>query len=169
MTEQRLAGRMIIECYEQETERYGGSAAIEYAERVFAADSRLTLALLPKDPDDRIAAAAQIAATITRIVADGEPTALARRHLQRAGRHTMNRLRPLVRSADNSGDQRPGGNELFSALRERLTAYRDALPAHLRANCASSLIHMHANRLLPSADDEPLIRALAADLVARTP
>ena len=78
-------------------------------------------------------------------------------------------LRPPVRAADTDDDQRPGGSELLLALHDRLTAYRDVLPAHLRATCASSLIHMHANRALPSADDEPLIRALAADLVAPPP
>jgi lantibiotic biosynthesis protein len=166
MSEQRLAGRMIVECYDQEIERYGGPGAIEYAEAVFAADSRLVLDLLPGDADDRIAAATQVAATIARVVADADPAALAGRHLDRVGRQTMNRLRPRVRAADIDNHQ-PGGHELFAALRERLTAYRATLPDHRYADCASSLIHMHANRCLPSGDNEPLVRALAADLLAR--
>jgi thiopeptide-type bacteriocin biosynthesis protein len=166
MSGQWLAGRMTVECYEQEIERYGGPAAIELAEAVFAADSRLVLDLLPGDSDDRITAAAQVAATIARAVADANPAALAGRHLDLTGRQTMNRLRPRVRAADTD-DSEPGGSELFAVLSRRLTAYRDALPEHRRADCASSLIHMHANRCLSSGDDEPIMRALAADLLAR--
>lgn len=169
MTTQRLIGRVIIESYEQETERYGGPDAIEHAERVFAADSRLVLALLPEPADHRITAAAHIAAVITRTVADGDPAALAGGHLDRTGRHTMDRLRPLVRAADTAVAEKPGGRDLFAALHTSLTAYRAALPADLLAACASSLIHMHANRVLVAAEDEPLIRALARDLIGRRP
>ncbi|HEX5113642.1 MAG TPA: lantibiotic dehydratase [Pseudonocardiaceae bacterium] len=168
MSTQRLAGRIIVESYEQETERYGGPGAIEYAEHVFAADSQLVLALLPETADHRIAATAHIAATVARTVADGDRAALAGHHLDRTAHQTMNRLRPGVRAADTTGVG-PGDGELFAALHNSLAAYRDALPAHLRTTCASSLIHMHANRARPTAADEPLIRALAADLIARTP
>jgi thiopeptide-type bacteriocin biosynthesis protein len=170
MNAQRLAGRMIIESYEQETERYGGPGAIEHAEHVFAADSQLVLALLPETADHRIAAAAHTAATITRIVADGDRAALDGHHLDRTARQTMNRLRPGVRAADATPTGTgPNDGELVAALHERLTAYHDTLPAHLRTTCASSLIHMHANRALPVAADERLIRGLAADLIARMP
>lgn len=169
MSAERLAGRMIVESYEQETERYGGPTAIEHAERAFAADSQLVLTLLSETADHRITAAAHIAATIARIVADGDRTALAGHHLDRTARQTMNRLRPNVRAADASPTEAEPYAQAFAALRERLGTYRDALPVHLRANCASSLIHMHANRALHERTDEPLIRALAVDLIARMP
>ncbi|MBR7833494.1 hypothetical protein KDL01_09470 [Actinospica durhamensis] len=106
---------------------------------------------------------------IVRTVAERDLSALAGRQLQRSARQTMNRLRPRVRTADAAMEAlRPGGEELFAALRDQLSVYRNAVPAHLRTSCASSLIHMHANRVLPSGDDEPLMRALAADLIART-
>lgn len=169
LNDQRLAGRLIVESYEQEIERYGGPRAIELVEKVFAADSCLVLNLLSEEPDGRMVAAAQVAALIVRTVAENDLSALAGRQLQRSGRQTMNRLRPIVRSADAALEElRPGSNELFAALRHRLVSYRDAVPARLRASCASSLIHMHANRALSSGDDEPLMRALAADLIALT-
>jgi thiopeptide-type bacteriocin biosynthesis protein len=169
MTDRRLAGRMTVECYDQEIERYGGPGAIKRAEDVFAADSRIAIALLSEDAEGRIAAAAQVAATIARTVAGSDLSALDGRHLDRAARQTMNRLRPLVRTADDVDDEeKPGGKELYAALCERLDAYRDAVPVLLRATCASSLIHMHANRTLSPPDNEPLMRALAADLIART-
>ncbi len=168
MSNQRLAGRMVVECYEQEIERYGGPSAIERAEKVFAIDSQLAVTLLRDGRDDRITAAAQVAATIARIVADTDLSALAGRHLDHTARQTMNRLRPRVRAqATNCDDRKPGGAEFYSALRESLIGYRSELPKDLLASCASSLIHMHANRTLASSDDEPLIRALAADLVSR--
>jgi lantibiotic biosynthesis protein len=46
-----------------------------------------------------------------------------------------------------------------------LAAYRAVLPERMRASCASSVIHMHVNRLLGQADLEPLVRALAGDLL----
>jgi thiopeptide-type bacteriocin biosynthesis protein len=168
MYEQHLAGRMLIESYEQEIERYGGPPAIEYAERVFAADSQIVLALLLKTIDQRIAAAAHTAATIAHTVAGGDRAALAGRQLDRNARQTMNRLRAAVRAANlASAGPPPGGEEMFGALHEGLTTYRNTVPAHLRNSCASSLIHMHANRAMPATEDEPLIRALAADLIAR--
>ena len=82
----------------------------------------------------------------------------------------MARLRPYTRAAEPTDPgHSPDGPRLLATLRESLADYRDVLPAPRRADCASSLIHMHANRLLPSADDEPLVRALAADLIARQP
>ncbi|HEX5405029.1 MAG TPA: lantibiotic dehydratase [Pseudonocardiaceae bacterium] len=168
MTTQRLIGRMVVESYEQETERYGGPDAIERAERVFAADSRLVLALLPEPADRRITTAAHIAAVITRTIAGGDRAALTGGHLDRIGRHTMDRLRPVARAADTAADK-PGDRDLFAALHASLIVYRAALPAHLRAACASSLIHMHANRALVAAEDEALVRALARDLIGRAP
>ena len=46
-----------------------------------------------------------------------------------------------------------------------LAPARWVLPAR-RPSCASSLIHMHTNRILGGTSTEPLVRALAADLLA---
>ncbi|WP_454857614.1 lantibiotic dehydratase C-terminal domain-containing protein [Promicromonospora soli] len=61
-----------------------------------------------------------------------------------------------------------------SAARERwdrrsgaLAVYRDAVPANRRAECASSMIHMHANRVGLDRDQEHVARALAAELLAQ--
>ncbi|MGH2894604.1 MAG: hypothetical protein ACRDPM_15280, partial [Solirubrobacteraceae bacterium] len=48
-----------------------------------------------------------------------------------------------------------------------LVGYRERLRDSRRADCASSLIHMHANRLLGDLDSERIARALAADFLAR--
>jgi hypothetical protein len=49
-----------------------------------------------------------------------------------------------------------------------LVTYREALSDDAqRARCASSLIHMSANRLLGNLGDEKVARALAADIIAR--
>ncbi|MFF4990609.1 lantibiotic dehydratase [Streptosporangium saharense] len=169
MSDANLAGRMVVECYDQEIERYGGTGAIEHAEHVFAVDSRLVLALLDQEADGRIIASALVAAAITQTVADGDLSALTGRRLDRDARQKVNGLRATVRAADGDvPDLGPDGKEPLADLLGRLTAYRDALPPHRRADCASSLIHMHANRALPASGDEPLMRALGADLIART-
>ena len=166
--EQRLIGRMVVECYEQEIERYGGTEATVLAEQVFAADSDLVVSLLGENEDDRVAVAARVAATIARTVAGADLAALDGRHLDRAARQTMNRLRPRARACESHHDAlRPEHLRLLATLEERLTAYCVAVPTHLRVRCASSLIHMHANRALPLKYDEPILRALAADLLSR--
>jgi hypothetical protein len=50
----------------------------------------------------------------------------------------------------------------------RLVTYREVLgDGAQQARCASSLIHMSANRVLGNLADEKVARALAADIVAR--
>nr|MDT0665714.1 hypothetical protein [Micromonospora sp. DSM 115978] len=48
-----------------------------------------------------------------------------------------------------------------------LRAYHDRLPTERRADCASSVIHMHANRLLGDTAQERIARVLATTLLAR--
>jgi thiopeptide-type bacteriocin biosynthesis protein len=165
MTRRRLSGGLTIEPYDQEIERYGGTSAIRNAENVFAADSQLALALLTGDDDQRLTAAALTAATIARIVAPNDLSTLHGRHVDRATRQRLSRLRPHVRAAGSRPPNLP--REPWVGLLDTLAAYRDILAPARRASCASSLIHMHANRVLTTADDEPLMRALAADLLSR--
>lgn len=163
---ERLAGGLTIESYDQEIERYGGVGAIEAAEEAFYRDAELVLATLAvqPDPETRLVAAATSAAAIARTVAHGDPTALTPYRLERADRRTCARLRPLARAADDAAIHHP---DLWHARHQALTAYRDTLPASRRADCASSLIHMHANRLLGDNHAERITRALAKDLIAR--
>jgi lantibiotic biosynthesis protein len=167
---QRLASGLAIEPYEQETERYGGREAAAAAERVFDADSRLVLAVLAASPgtDRRLTLAAISAAAIVRIVADGNPAALAGRQVDRSAHRRLHALRPLTRTAADTGSAvTPSARPEWASRDSALADYRDTLPKTRRADCASSLIHMHANRLLGDRDSERLARALAADLLAR--
>lgn len=173
MIRQRLSGGFTVEPYDQEIERYGGPDAIHAAEDVFAADSHLVLKALAAttDPDQRLVIAALSAATIARTVADGDPTALHGRHLDRATRQRMLTLRLQVRSTRSQNGTNSSIPSLtdpaWIARQDALTSYRNTLkPAH-RPSCASALIHMHANRLLGGVDTERMARALAADLLAR--
>ncbi len=168
----RLASGLAVEPYEQEIERYGSSPdAMDAAEHVFAADSRLVLATLNATPDldQRTITAALSAATITRTLANGDRKALAGHHVDRDTRRKMADLRPLTRAAATltpSGPATtPSTGQAWAAREQALTAYRSVLRPDQLISCASSLIHMHVNRMLGAAVPEPLIRALAVDLL----
>lgn len=169
----RLASGLSAEPYDQETERYGGtSAAMTAAERVFAADSRLVLAVLAatRDADERIILAALSAATITRALNAGE-SALHGRHVDRAARHKLDGMRTRARAAaasSHAGLAVSPASQEWAGRDTALTAYHAVVPGERKAQCASSLIHMHVNRLLGRSSLEPLVRALAADLLFST-
>lgn len=174
---QQLSGGFSVEPYDQEIERYGGpDMPIRLAEHFFAADSRLALDVLTatSDPDQRLAAAAVSAAAIAATIADGAPDALGHHRLDRVARRRFEALRPRVRAAGPLRDPatRPDSitaglsAEAWTARQEALTAYRNVVKPDWRAECGSSLIHMHANRLLGDASLETVARALAADLLA---
>jgi thiopeptide-type bacteriocin biosynthesis protein len=165
----RLASGLSAEPYEQEIERYGGSRrAMTAAEHVFIADSGVALAVLTADASQRIVIAALSAATIARTVADGDRAALVGHHLDRGARCRLVELRPRTRAAARnqvSGLLTPPADKAWTARDAALAAYRNTLHPARRASCASSLIHLHANRLLGGTPLEPLARALAADLL----
>lgn len=167
----RLATGLVIEPYDRETERYGGGQAISLAEAVFGADSRLALAALAHVPDDdtRIIIAALSAAAIARTLGDGARSALDAGGLDRPGRRRAAGLRPLARKAADAGPAAlvPPLPDEWADRDSALRAYRSALNEARRPDCASSLIHMHANRLLGDTGSERLARALAADILAR--
>ncbi|MFC4016069.1 lantibiotic dehydratase [Nonomuraea purpurea] len=160
----RLASGLAVEPYEQEVERYGGSPeAMAAAEEVFAADSRLVLATVTATPhpDQRTVVAALSAAAIARILADGDRRALAGHHVDRDARRKMAELRPLTRAAAAL----PSTSPAWAARDKALVTYRDMLDPEQRISCASSVVHMHVNRILGAAIPEPLVRALAVDLL----
>ena len=174
---QRLASGFSIEPYDQEIERYGGASSITAAERVLAADSRLSLVLLTMtgDPDQRLAAAALSAAAIAVAVSgSGDRAALDRHPLDRAARQRFQAVRPRVRAAGRARDLSALPDGILSgaaagawaARHETLTDYRATLKPGQRAGCAAALAHMHANRLLGDAEAEHIATALAADLLA---
>lgn len=172
MTRQRLSGGFTVEPYDQEIERYGGPDAIHAAEQVFAADSHLVLKALAAttDSEQRLVIAALSAATIAGTVADGDPAALRGHHLDRAARQRVATLRPQVRSTrswDDTNSPIPSLTDpAWTARQDALVSYRETLKPTQRPACASALIHLHANRLLGSADTERMARALATDLLA---
>jgi hypothetical protein len=89
--------------------------------------------------------------------------------LDRPARRRATRLRPLARDAADSGPGTliPGVEAAWHDRDVALKAYRDAVLEERRPDCASSVIHMHCNRLLGDLDSERLARALAVDLLAR--
>jgi lantibiotic biosynthesis protein len=173
---QQLCQGFSVEPYDQEIERYGGLGAISAAEHVFAADSQLALAIMraTSDPSQRTVAAALSAVSTALTIAAADPAAaIGRPCLDRAARTRYELLRPQARSAwplPSLGMPIIGAaDSAWHSWLKSLAAYRDALNDARRASCASSLIHMSANRLLGSLSDERLARALARDIIARIP
>jgi hypothetical protein len=88
-------GALHLEPYEEEIERYGGPQAITTVEKLFCADSRLALAVLPLTEDARLVIASVGAAEIARTLAPGQPhSALNPGHLTRDQRRHRDALRP---------------------------------------------------------------------------
>ncbi|WP_460707644.1 lantibiotic dehydratase [Myceligenerans halotolerans] len=165
---QGAVGPVVVEPYEPEIDRYGGPDAIMWVEHVFHADSTLVPAVLATRPgqDGRLMLIALSAVEIAQTVADGDPAALSGPRLDKPARRRVNALR-------TSTPQRPSelldgaASDAWARRGGALTVYRTAVPASRRADCASSLIHMHANRMGASRDDERLARALAVQILAK--
>jgi hypothetical protein len=116
--QEQLCGGFSVESYDQEIECYGGTQAISAAEDVFAADSRLALAILraAPDPDQRMIAAAHCAATAALAVVPADPSeAIGRPRLDRAARHRYDPAAPAGagrlavtsgRAGDDAGSSR---------------------------------------------------------------
>jgi len=155
---QRLSSGFCIEPYEQETERYGGTAAITAAERFFEADSRLALDILSqtREEDAKLAVAAAATTVIARRAGTGT---VHGGHLDRAGHRHADALRMTIRAARDQPFP-PGWTSALDGL-------ASVLPGGRADSIASDLIHLHCNRLVPARED--LVRALAADLLAHRP
>lgn len=171
MIRQRLSGGFTVEPYDQEIERYGGPAAIGAAEHVFAADSSLALAILASvsDNDQRLIIAALSAAAIARPMTKAYQAALDGRHVDRTARRHLLDLRPQLRATRGqviTGPDLDAIRPAWNARHDALASYRELLDPARRADCTSSLIHIHLNRLLGDMRSERMVRALAADLLA---
>ncbi|MEV0952662.1 lantibiotic dehydratase [Promicromonospora sp. NPDC050249] len=163
-----LVGSLVIEAYEPEIDRYGGPDAIDAAERVFDADSDLIVSLLADVPDEeaRLLLAALSAIELARRLADDGATAVGRPRLDRAQRRRVNELRAAAPD-DPAALLNSASRERWDRRTRALTAYRLVVPEVRRIDCASSVIHMHANRLGLDRDQEHVARALAAELLVR--
>ncbi|MGH3801218.1 MAG: thiopeptide-type bacteriocin biosynthesis protein, partial [Pseudonocardiaceae bacterium] len=174
MIRQRLSGGFTVEPYDQEIERYGGPAAIGAAEHVFTTDSALALAILASisDHDQQLIIATLSAAAIAGPMTDAYHAALDGRHLDRTARRHLMNLRPQARAARGhviTGPDPDAIRPAWNARHDTLATYRELLNPTRRADCTSSLIHLHLNRLLGDMRSERMVRALATDLLATPP
>lgn len=163
-----LVGYLVIEAYEPEIDRYGGPGAIAAAEHVFDADSDLIVSLLADAPDEeaRLLLSALSAIELARRLTDDAATAIGRPRLDRAQRRRVNELRAAA-PHDPDALLNSAALKTWDRRTRALTAYRLVVPEARRADCASSVIHMHANRLGLDRDQEHVARALAAEFLAR--
>lgn len=166
LMDQSLIGTLALEPYVPEIDRYGGCAAIEAAEQVFHADGEFVLAYLAaaRDQDDRLVRIALSAVEIARLVADGDLDTLGHPRLEKAARRRVNALRTV---AAHRPACLPDPTQAWDRRAASLVAYRSTVPVSRRADCASSLIHMHANRMGADRAEERIARALAVQLLAK--
>lgn len=161
LAEQRLSdGLLHIEPYVRETQRYGGTDAIDHAEAFFAADSAFAQAALHLSDSERHVLAAHSAAAI----AAASPPAARGGPLTPDERQRRDELRPLTRA-------RPTPAAPDTLAQDRQQALSALLP-HLTGpgghRTVSDLIHLHCNRLLGTdAGAERIVRSLAVDLLHR--
>ncbi|MGW7489599.1 lantibiotic dehydratase [Streptomyces sp. NPDC054786] len=174
-----LLGKVVLDTYEPEVERYGGPAAIGHAERFFHSDSESAVTLLAGAPDrlgdPTLPAALGILDILTHL---GDPDQalgwLSRPSvLERRGDVPRSRKQALAALLDPHGRPRPpaaadGWGAGWSTRGPALTGLREALSAagtdpDRTGRIALSLTHMHCNRLLgPRPEQE-----LAAHVTAR--
>ncbi|GGW97021.1 lantibiotic dehydratase [Streptomyces noursei] len=173
-----VLGKVVLDTYEPEVERYGGPAALTHAERFFHADSEAVVALLagsaarPDDPTPK--AAPGILDIVTRLGSPDEalgwlssPAVLARR-----GDIPRERKQAVAALLDSRARPRPpaatdGGDAGWSARAAALSDLREALSAGApdpgrRARIALSLTHMHVNRLLGPGPEQELTAQVTA-------
>ncbi|MFE1172215.1 lantibiotic dehydratase [Streptomyces sp. NPDC058773] len=179
LTEAGLLGKMVLDTYEPEIERYGGPGALGPAERVFHTDSESVITLLAMAPDQLgdpvLPAALGVLDILTRLGSPdealdwlGSPSVLERRgEVPRVRKQEVAALldaqarpRPPA-AADGWGVGWSTRGPALAGLREVLTAA--ATDPDRTARIALSLAHMHCNRLLgPHREQE-----LAAHVTAR--
>lgn len=166
LADQQLSdGLLHVEPYLRETQRYGGTSAIEYAEQVFAVDSARALEALHLDEIGRLVLAAR---TIQTIATNLSP-AMAHQAARGAALTAPERRR---RDEARGLTGKPSQAELLAtsdrAHRDALGGLAAALAPDVSAAVASDVIHMHCNRLLGlDAGAECIARSLAVDLLHR--
>ncbi|MFF7654279.1 lantibiotic dehydratase [Streptomyces sp. NPDC007983] len=175
-----LAGRLVLDTYEPEVERYGGPAAIGHAERAFHTDSAAVLQQLTASPgggtEPVVAAGLGILAALTPFgttdevlgwLSDASVLNL-RGEVSRARKRTV---ADLLDAHGRPAPPDPLAGERWAARDTALGRLRAALPEAEgpdgRAAVALSLAHMHCNRLLgPHRDEELLAHATAREGLA---
>ncbi|WP_435281804.1 lantibiotic dehydratase [Streptomyces koelreuteriae] len=164
---QRLVGRLVLDTYDPETERYGGTArTMEAAERVFHADSAAALAQLrlldhARPPAAPLSLTAAGRAQLAWHLVPGTPAERARRLLAIAPRDEHHRSfrdhrAEALRLVDPFGD--------FAALREQAWAAPLLAAWQTRAAAADSLRRCLAE-MPADADAEPDTDAVLASLL----
>lgn len=181
-----LAGRLVLDTYDPEIERYGGSAAQAHVERLFHTDSAVVthqLALSEQDltgvPDRTTLAALGILDILTRLATENEALGLLGSDtvLARRGEVPRDHKDALAALLDPGGRPRPPGAsadltarwaDRAAALAELQQALATTAPGTAsRAQIALSLAHMHCNRLLGiRQDEEVLAHATAREALA---
>jgi len=176
-----MAGRMTLDAYDPEVERYGGIEAMAAAERVFAADSETALVQLRLRqygldlPADLLAAANYV--DLLRGLGDpdwrdwllDQPRDEHHRSFQAMRRQAVRLIDPVGDWADLSATD--GGQRVLAAWRRRrpaVAAYGQVvqrLDPAARETVLAALLHMHHNRLVgidPPAEARSLAVARGA-------
>ncbi len=166
-----LASRLALDEYQPELERYGGPAAIEAAERVFAADSAAVLAQLQLRRAGRLDIPLELLAAANYVdllgafdPPDGAGWLLASVPPQEHRAAFRALRRDAVRLIDPAADwvglaAEPGGAGVLTAWRQRAAAVRayGVLTRKLAAagelsvridTLVGAVLHMHHNRLV---------------------
>ncbi|MFF4953939.1 lantibiotic dehydratase [Streptomyces chattanoogensis] len=169
-----VLGKVVLDTYEPEVERYGGPAAIGHAERLFHADSESVVTLLAMGSDQRddptLSAALGILDIVTGLGTPeealgwlGSPSVLARR-----GDIPRDRKQAVAALLDPCARPRPDGRDVGRSTRgPALAGLREVLSAGAadpgrRARIALSLAHMHCNRLLGPRPEQELTAHVTA-------
>ncbi|MDH6578588.1 lantibiotic dehydratase [Kitasatospora sp. MAP5-34] len=156
-------GQLAAQPYQPETQRYGGPEAVAAAEKLFAADSSLTLAVLAEltdQDDDRLIIAAHCAAAI----AGGLRAPDAARPLTLTT--DLRRRREALRARCRAAAVPAWLTNTWNNRQAALVAYLPLLGDDIAPLCASDAIHLHCNRLLGTDPArEQLARSLATDLI----
>ncbi|MEU8781033.1 lantibiotic dehydratase [Streptomyces sp. NPDC048637] len=178
-----LLGKVVLDSYEPEVERYGGPAAIGPAERVFHADSESVVTLLAMAPDQlgdpSLPAALGILDIVTRLGSPEEALnwLSSPKVLERRGEVPRARKQEVAALLDAHARPRPpaaadGWGVGWSTRGPALAGLREVLSAgatdHDRtARIALSLTHMHCNRLLgPQPEQELTAHVTAREALA---
>ncbi|MFJ9846714.1 lantibiotic dehydratase [Kitasatospora sp. NPDC101155] len=169
-----LAGRLVLDTYEPEWERYGGQAAMTAAEDAFCADSAAVIAQLSATETGRLTLDPVVMAAlnmldIARLLHEEEAEEWLLDTYPRSATHDALRdSRTAATRLSEASALRalPGGAELLASWQQRagaLVRYREVLRGTARTGLeAAHLVHMHHNRLLGiDPDAEQRARSIA--------
>lgn len=176
LRERGIVHRVGMDDYVPEVQRYGGPSSIEYAERVFSADSDDLAAFLATDPPERTRVLRAAADAMRWVwLAEAEHDAVleclrfGQRGLNARDHHSAKKRGAFWRQNENELDAIMRDSCLAEPVAASLTELVDVL-ARTRSRRAllvtlTSLIHMHCNRLF--AVDSRRLEDLAYDLAVR--